>query len=60
MLQLLDKVEEKYFASGATVVPGGMAMGQHGAMKHVGMVPLSKCDREALLRDGLCCAQYLA
>ena len=39
MLQLLDKVEEKHLASDATVVPGGMAMGQREAMKHVGMVP---------------------
>ena len=50
MLQLLDKVEEKHLASDATVVPGGMAMGQREAMKHVGMVPLSKCDREVLAK----------
>ena len=50
MLQLLDKVEEKHLASDATVVPGGMAMGQREAMKHVGMAPLSKCDREVLAK----------
>ena len=30
--------------------PGGMAMGQREAMKHMGMVPLSKCDREVLAK----------
>ena len=30
--------------------PGGMAMGQREAMKHLGMVPLSKCDREVLAK----------
>ena len=60
MLQLLDKVEEKHLASDATVAPGAMAMGQREAMKHVGMVPLRSTTEKSLLRDGLCCAQYLA
>ena len=38
MLQILDKVEEKYFASDATVAPGGWCVGVGAATRRACLI----------------------